>query len=429
MFIKILFTLFSVLLFSSCGLNEEKKSATRAFFGDKENDRVVIVDVEDMRLNPYVYTGHAITYTADEIYGLNKTYVVNRGENFIDVLNNYSMKITKSIELEHFPRSSEAVNTTLGLAEASGMDKAMASIIDIYRDEVISVVGINEKVNIDQDIDDIHGGSHATGHPFWFDQNHFALLDRKNSRVVTYHIRKLSNGSWKTTELNTLDTTTSIHQIIPNKRGYYQGQANTFYLVAEGSDAEFPSIIKVNFSPESGLTKTDEIFLQYPGANAEEMFIHHGDFHHNQPLIYVGSDAGTDSEKGLGTGKLFIVDYSTNPMTTIGEPIDVGRKAGHSCMIPLANRAVVINHADTFVSIINTLTNTLVANVTVSTSNNPNQAHMNYHFSNDGRYFYAFVTSDGTLYELDLIKEEVTRTLDVGGQPAQGSFIKILVDK
>ena len=421
--IKTLLLILLVFIFSSCGLNEDHKGATRAFFGDKENDRVVIVDVEEMRLNPYVYTGHASTYTADQVYGLNKTYVVNRGENFIDVLDIYSMKVTKSIELEHFPRSSEAINTTLGLAEASGMDKAMASIIDIYSDEVISVVGVNEKTDIDTSAGAIHGGSHATGHPFWFDKNHFALLDRKNSRVVTYHISQLQNGDWQTIELNTLDTTTSIHQIIPNKKGYYQGEANTFYLTAEGNDTEFPSIIEVKFSPSTGLTKTDEIFLT--GGNKEDMFIHHGDFHPTEPLIYVGANVA--SGKGSGKGKLFIINYDNNSMTIVGSPIDVGSKAGHACMIPPANKAVVINHADTFISIIDTLTNTWIKDITVSTSSKPNQAHMNYHFSDDGRYFYAFVTSDGILYELDLENLEISRTVDVGGKPAQGSFIKVLV--
>jgi len=421
--IKILFLILSVFLFSSCGLNEDRKSITRAFFGDKENDRVVMVDVEEMKLNPYVYTGHASTYTADEIYGLNKTYVVNRGENFIDVLDIYSMKITKSIELEHFPRSSEAINMTLGLAEASGMDKAMASIINIHTDEVVSVVGSNEKTNIDKTTGEIHGGNHATGHPFWFDKNHFALLDRKNSRVVTYHIAKLNDGSWSSTILNTLDTTTSIHQIIPNKKGFYQGEADTFYLTAEGNNSEFPSIIEAKFSPEAGLIKTDEISLT--GGTKADMYIHHGDFHPTKPLIYVGANVA--QSKGLGSGKLFVINYENNPIT-IDKVVDVGKGAGHACMIPPVNRSIVINHADNFVSVINTITHENIANITVSTAIKPNQAHMNYHHSDDGRYFYAFVTSDGIMYELDLENLEVSRTVDVGGQPAQGSFITVLVD-
>ena len=222
----------SVLLFTSCGHNEDDKSVTRAFFGDKANDRVTIVDVEDMTLRPHVYTGNLITYTVDEVYGMKKAYVVNRGSDAIDVIDVNTMNITKTIALKHFPRSSEAINTTLGLAEASGMDKAMASIIDINTDEVISTVGINEAVNIDKTTGEIHGGNHATGHPFWFDDNHFALLDRNNSKVITYSISRSQNGAWNTTELNTINTTTSVHQIIPDKRGYYQGQANKFYLTA-----------------------------------------------------------------------------------------------------------------------------------------------------------------------------------------------------
>lgn len=424
--IKILFLVLSVLLFSSCNQSVDGRSITRAFFGDKENNRITIVDVEDMTLRPHVYTGNLITYTVDEVFGSNKAYVVNRGSEAIDVIDINMMNITKTIVLDHFPRSSEAINTTLGLAEASGMDKAMASIIDINTDEVISTVGVNAEVNIDKTTGEIHGGNHATGHPFWFDDNHFALLDRNNSKVITYSINKLQNGDWNTTELNTLNTTTSIHQIIPDKLGYYQGQADKFYMTAEGNHSEFPSIIEVEFTPGVGLTQTNELTLDTPikvGATEADMFIHHGDFHPSEKLIYVGS----------GEGTLFIVSYnepnsdgSDNNMSII-KRIEVGSGAGHACMIPPANKSVVINHSDTFVSIIDLDTNDKVADINVSTSDTPNQAHMNYHFSDDGRYFYAFVTSDGTLYELDLKNLKVTKTLDVGGQPAQGSFIKVLV--
>ncbi len=420
--IKALFLMASVLLFTSCDFNDEEsiqesQSITRAFFGDKANDRVTIVDVEDMTLRPHVYTGHYITYTVDEVFGLNKAYVVNRGEEFIDVIDINTMKITKSIELQHFPRSSEAINKTLDLAEASGMDKAMASIIDIHTDEVISVVGDPTVVNIDKTTGEYFGGNHATGHPFWFDKNHFALIDRSNRQVVTYYIDQLDNGDWNTTKLNTIDTTTSVHQVVPNKFGYYQGEDDTFYLTAEGNNSEFPSIIEVKLTPKVGLTITDELPLTYPGAIKADMFIHHGDFHATEPLMYVGS----------GEGQLFVVNYLDTNMT-IEKRIDVGSGAGHACMVPPANKAVVINHSDTFVSIIDLETNEKVADVNVSTSDEPNQAHMNYHFSDDGRYFYAFVTSDGTLYELDLESLIVRRTIDVGGQPAQGSFIKVLLD-
>ncbi len=417
--LKTVLLLLLILLFSSCSSDtQENNTITRAFFGDKLNNRVVVADVEDMKLSstPYIETGHFITYTVEDVFDLNKAYVVNRGSNAIDVINVNTMIHTKTINLQHFPRSSEAINQVLGLAQASGMDKAMSSIIDIHTDEVISVVGINQEVNIDKTTGEIHGGNHATGHPFWFDENHFALLDRNNSKVITYYIDQLENGDWNTTELNTIHTTTSVHQVVPNKFGYYQGEENNYYLMAEGNHSEFPSVIEVKFTPKFGLEITDELSLTYPGAIKADMYTHHGDFHPNKPIMYVGS----------GEGQLFVVNYASDPMR-IEKRVDVGSGAGHACMVPPANKAVVINHSDTYVSIMDLSNDEKIADVVVSNSETPYQAHMNYHFSSDGRYFYAFVTSDGTLYELDLVNLQIARVLDVGGEPAQGSFIKVKV--
>jgi len=157
------------LLMSGCGNNNEiiylpantpvednttedntTQEITKAFFGDKEQNRVVVVNVEEMKLaepTHEVFTGHEITYTADNVFMHPKAYVVNRGSNAIDVIDTNTIEITKTIPLEHFPRSSEQMNKTLRLNETSGMDKAMASIIDVDTDEVVVAVGTNVKVD------------------------------------------------------------------------------------------------------------------------------------------------------------------------------------------------------------------------------------------------------------------------------------------
>jgi len=407
-------SLLVLVLFSGCEVVDEPEEDTKAFFGDKDLNRVVVVDVENMELaepNYEVYTGNLITYTADKVVGYPKVYVVNRGSNAIDVIDVNTTEIIKTIPLAHFPRSAETMNKTLGLCEASGMNKPMASIIDIDTDEVVAVVGDDTQT---YPVTNNHGGSHATGHPFWLDANHFALLDREKRKIFTYYMEKDSSGDWNTTLLSHVDTTTSIHQIMPSK-GNYLGEANYFYATAEGSDDDYPSIIELELRAE-GLVQTREVALIENGVDKLDMWLHHGDFHPTQKLIYVGS----------GDGTLFIVDYET---MTISKTLRAGVGAGHTVMVPQKDLAVVINHKDTFVTIVDTKTNTKITDVTVSKASNlvgnaTIQAHPKYHVSENGKYFYAFLTEEGKMYKMDLDKLKVVETLEVGGKPAQGSFVK-----
>ncbi len=412
----------AAFMFSGCGDDTTKSETnssevtTRAFFGDKENNRVVIADVDTMELStPYeAYTGHQITYTADKVVGKPKAYVVNRGSDAIDVIDINTHKITKTIPLTHHPRSAEAMNETLGLCETTGMDKEAASIIDINTDEVVAVVG-DDQTPVDTSNNPNHGGSHATGHPFWLDTHHFVLPARYSRTLTTYHIQKESNGDWNVTKLNTLDTPTSLHQIIPRK-GNYQGEKDLFYATAEGDDTTPPAIIEYKLTPGVGLEQTREVNLTKEGVSLTDMSLHHGDFHPTQKLIYVGSAEGT----------LFIVNYDT---MTIEKMLQAGKGAGHTFMVKKKHKAIVINHKDIFVTVIDTETNEKIKDVNVSFASDlvgstTIQAHPKFHVSEDGQLFHAFLTEEGIMYEMDMDKLKVTRSLWVGGKPAQGAFIK-----
>jgi len=392
-----------------------EEQTTKAFFGDISRNRVVVVDVENMKLNEPKYeaaTGHLITYTADKVYDHPKLYVVNRGSNAIDVMSTKSMEIIKTIDLEHFPRSSERMNKRLRLNQTSGMDKPMSSIIDIDKDELILSVGKDKKVDTENNPN--FGGSHATGHPFWLDKDHFVTLDRYNRKIHTYKIEKNVDDEWVSHKINEINTTSSIHQIIPSK-GRYLGEKGLFYGTAEGAPDIYPSIIEFRFDAKKGLVKTREVELKKDGVEANDTWLHHGDFHPTKKLIYVGA----------GDGTLYIVDYEK---MRIVKTIKAGKGAGHTVMIPKKNMAIVINHKDTFVTIVDIKSNTKVSDVTVSShdewsGNKMIQAHPKYHISKDSKYFYAFLTEEGTIYEMNLDRLRVVRRLEVGGKPTQGSFV------
>jgi len=392
------------------------KETTKAFFGDKANSRVVVVDVEEMKLTePFheVFTGHEITYTADKVYDNPKVYVINRGSNAVDVMDIDSIEITKTIELKHFPRSAESMNENLRLTEITGMDKPMASIVNIDTDEVIAVVGRDEKVDVDNNPN--YGGSHASGHPFWINKNHFILLDRYHRKVITYNIGKNHNGKWVTSKIGEVSTGTSIHQIVP-RRDNYRGDEDLYYGIAEGAKNIYPSVVEFKFTEGKGLTVNREVKLKKKGVDVNDMWLHHGDFNPNGKFLYVGS----------GDGTLFIVNYEN---MKINRTIKVGKGVGHTVMVAERNMGIVINHKDVFVSIIDIKSNKKIRDVKVSPHNEwvgirSIQAHPRYYVSSDSRYFYAFLTEEGRIYKMDLETMEVVKILDVGGKPAQGTFVR-----
>ena len=413
----------SLIIFSSCKTDPKlttKRDITRAFFGDKKNNAVIAVDVEDFKLVGTVPTGHEITYTADRIGSTGKVYAVNRGSDAIDVIDCQTVDLTKTIALPHHPRSAESVNKDLGLVAVTGMDKPMVSIIDLKTDEVVATVGKSE---VTYPVSLNKSGSHACGHPFWLDRHHFILPDRANLELSTYFIAK-SNGVWETVLLNTVDVPSPIHQIYPSK-GNYKGEPGLFYASAEGitkagADNVYPSILELKFTPHQGLEINRQVKLD-AGGPLEDMGLHHGDFHPFQKLIYVGSREGN----------IFVVNYETMSVESV---IPAGKGIGHVKMIKSKKLAIGINHGDVFITIIDLETNTKIKDVVVSNLNDmvgqtTIQAHPKYFVSKDGNHFYSFVTAEGVFYELDLNSLEISRKLEVGGQPAQGSFVPMTIEE
>jgi DNA-binding beta-propeller fold protein YncE len=125
---------------------------------------------------------------------------------------------------------------------------------------------------------------------------------------------------------------------------------------------------------------------------------------------------------GSTEGNVYVLNIETMQIET---SIPVGFGAGHTTFAPMRNIAIVTNHKDTFVSIIDTTTHTLIKNVTVSEAQINGeilQSHTSF-IHPDMNHFYAFATDNGIFYELDLETLEVTRTLNTGGTPLQGVYL------
>ncbi|WP_457747688.1 YncE family protein [Sulfurimonas sp.] len=381
----------------------------RAFYGDRLLDRVVVIDVDAMSLVDEVYTVGIDPYPVDQAGKLDKVYAITRSSNSIDVIDATTLEPKGLIELEHFPRSSEAYNETLGLQLVTGVDKPMASLIDVENDVVVASVGDNDLV---YPID--YGGSNATGHPFWFSDDKFALIDRGSRTIKMYQIEKDNSpqAQWKVKLLDEVTTPTAVHHFVKRDLSQLNGvDALTYYALAEGSPDEgiAPSILKyvlqnnkLNFIAEVPLATEDII----------DMGSHHADVHPDGKLIYVGSTEG----------HLYVVNMKKMEVL---KRIDVGLGAGHTTFVPERNIAIVTNHKDTFISVIDTIKHQNIKNITVSGASINGeilQSHSSFVHPNMD-FFYAFATDNGIFYELDLETLKVSRTLKTGGTPLQGVFM------
>ncbi|WDE03463.1 hypothetical protein SG34_018970 [Thalassomonas viridans] len=372
-----------------------------AYYGDKLEDRLVVVDVNNMALKSANATYGADPYPVDKAGDLDKVYAITRGSNSMDVIDSQTFEQIGLVELPHQPRSAEAYNAQMRLQLVTGVDKPMASLIDIDNDTVAASVG--EDLVYDANGD--YGGSNATGHPFWFSKNKFALIDRPNRVIYVYKVRLKRNGEYKVTELSSVATPTAVHHLVQGDR------KRTFFALAEGSAQNNYAPLVIKYKMRRGvLTQVAQTPLALDSV--EEMGGHHADMHPDGIHMYIGSTEG----------KLYVLNTET---MTIVKSVEVGQGAGHTTFAPERNLAIITNHKDTFVSVIDTATHSLIKNVTVSGPQQNGtilQSHTSL-VSPDMNYFYAFATDNGIFYELDLNTLEVSRTLETGGTPLQGVFL------
>jgi len=372
-----------------------------AFYGDKALGRVVVMDVDKMTFKDEVYTQGIDPYPVDQAGDLDKVYAITRGSNSIDVIDSNTLEPLALIKLPHYPRSSEAYNATLGLQLVTGVDKPMATLIDVVADKAVASVGLNEIFSVED-----YGGSNATGHPFWFDKNKFALIDRPNRVIHMYAVSVRKNGSVRTRLKSSTPTPTAVHHFV--KRATND---NTYYALSEGAPALdiAPSILKYKLK-YGKLNFVAEVPLAT--ENAFEMGSHHADMHPDGIHMYVGSTEGN------------VYVLNINKMKVV-KTIPAGLGAGHTTFVPERNLAIITNHKDTYISIVDTKSHTLIKNVTVS-GPQINDAILQSHSTfvhPDMDFFYAFATDNGVFYELNLETLEVSRSVETGGTPLQGTFM------
>jgi hypothetical protein len=381
--------------------------SARAFYGDPKLQRMVAIDIPEMKLVSTQSTPGKVPYPVDRAGNEDKVYAITRGSDWIDV---YDVRLTKyfyTIPLKHGPRSADAYNTALGLVLVTGSNKAMASLIDPKTDTVVAVTGNNIKTNPKD-----YGGSLSSGHPFWLTERQFVIIDRANRKIQMYQLNG-SMANWQIEFINEITTPTSVHHIIyrdhTNPANSYK---NTYYAIAEGAhsnEAQPPLLLELQLKNEK-LILNRQVSLNAMGVTGTGS--HHGDFHPDGKHIYIGTDEG----------HCFVIDQDN---MTVVKVIETGKGHGHTQFVPKRNIAITTNHKDTYISIIDSNTHTKITDITVSgeQQNNEKLQSHTYYLSPDNRYYYAFASDNGIFYELDLEELKITNTLKTGGTPIQGVFI------
>ncbi len=262
-----------------------------------------------------------------------------------------------------------------------------------------------------------NGGSLSSGHPAWLSKNRFAVIDRANRIIQLYGIEKIHknnlNYDWEVTLLDEVATPTSVHHILHRDLSKLsQHEKREFYALAEGSANEgiHPAIIKLHLSKQDRLSLVDQVNLDH--FDPAIMSSHHADFHPDGEHIYVGSTEG----------HLFVVNRLSMEIEHV---IETGKGTGHTRFVPERNLAIVTNHHDTFLTVVDSSKHKKIKDVTVSgpkTQDQILQSHTNF-VSPGSRFYYAFASDNGIFFELNLERLKVSRTLETGGAPVQGSFI------
>ena len=389
----------------------------RAFYGDKANNKVVVIDVKRMQLIKKVATEGLTPYPVDRAGYLDKVYAITRGSSSMDVIDANTLDNLGLLKLNHKPRSGESYNSRLGLALIAGADKPLTSVIDVVNDIVVAEVGRDEFTTQTRD----NGGSISSGHPAWLTKDRFVVIDRAKRVIQLWGIEKnqVANSldyDWFVFLLDEVDTPTAVHHMLHRNTSMQpKSEKRTFYALAEGKSANDdgevipPAILELRLSERDRLSLVDQISL--PG-DPTIMSSHHADFHPDGQHIYVGSSEGN----------LFVIDRETR---SIISTIETGLGTGHTRFVPARNLAIVTNHHDTFVTVINTENHSKVKDIVVSgpkINGEILQSHTNY-VSPDSNFYYAFASDNGTFFELNLKKLKVYRTLHTGGVPVQGSYI------
>ncbi len=420
--------------------------------------------------------------------GANYMMLVAKGSYFTTVWDIKSDTFIKKINLPFRPRSSDAYNKKHNLILLNSRDRPAAVLIDAQKLKMVGRAGFNircnhyeadpiesnvllysDKENFDPNFKCYapdYGGDQISGHPLWLSSNEFIIIDRANRAIHVYKIEK-EDDLYSTKLLQTIRTNSSMHQMIPRDKNNPHNKI--FFGMTEGNkDLNIaPRVYK--FKLKHGLLKIVGI-AEFDKGKIEGMFGHNLYISPNKKYLYapvaahyiLGKNIANYSDrkrilkffnkikhrrhysrafklfvewKGISyyqnifkefkkQGEVFVIRTKNMKVKKV---IQAGYGAGHVAFSKQKHLAIVTNHLDNFVTIIDTKHKKFVKNIPLDFERegifNLTQSHMQ-HVSEDGEYYYNFWTDGGRFFRINLDTLELDGSIYTGGVPIQGNFYK-----
>ena len=395
---------------SNLMLGGEDKILYYADAAPSENglNRVIRVDYKNWTFSAMGLNG-INPHSVDRVGASDKFYVRTKNSSSIDVIN-FKTNSIKTVNLGQLkPRSGGAVNLKYNISVISSTNAPASSIIDHNTDNIITVLG---------DPDSISSGANAmgSGHPVWINENYLALLNTLEMVIEFYRVEKLNNNL-KFTLVDWVHFDVGIHTIARVREPKNSEDLITFYALEEANAAlglPTPRIHEIKFNAQNETLDVKRAVLLSQSTtpiNGIAANLHHGGTSPDGKYLVIPT-----YDK-----KVYFINRTTMKVDKI---LPAGLGAGHIEFSKQENLAILTNHYDENVTIIDMSNLTVKANIDISTTHfNPTtkrilQPHFG-HVSKDGRYYYTFATQDGDFVEIDLRTLQVTRKLHVGGAPEQ----------
>ena len=381
-------------------------------------NRAIRIDYNAMNFNE-VATNGINPHSIDRAGKTNRFYIRTQNSYSFDVVN-FETGSVKTVNLEnkernvveHKPRAIGAYNRKYNIQLLSSLDMPVVDVIDVSTDNVIATLGDQIK---DFTIT-ANGGKSATGHAFWFDENHFGLIDRVSNKIRLYRVSRASDDSLEFTLIQDFITREPVHAVERISNARNKTDRNTFYAMINGDIGKkvAPGVLELKFNHDyERIESSREVIFE---DSVESVGVIKATTHHSA----VSPDYKYFIVPVL-TGKVYFINRQT---MKIDKVVEAKLGAAHVNISKEENLVIITNHFSEYVTFINATTLEVVKNLDISeTVFHPDEKHLiQPHFSyvgENGRYYYTFATQDGKFLKIDLKTLEVVESLYTGGAPEQ----------
>jgi hypothetical protein len=332
-----------------------------AYYSDNQNDRVVAFDPVEMSIKAVIPTKGTKPYPIGKAND-KTTLVSTRDSLSIDVLNNFDVingavnkKTMHKIILKHSPRSF-AYGPARGIAVVAGNSDPWATLLLPTNPANSAVQRLYKEpkgpYNIDGSGDENGGGNTSSGHPLCTQDGLFILLNRTNRTISLFSVNQEGDAPLDTLNLANLEwigdpdiqlgsTLSSAHHIARSPKE----REKVYFASLEGS-FDSSGVLEPGGVLKFIVVGEELEVVDYQPTGAA---VHHLDVTQDGEYILQGTTEG-------GIGELYVLNAGADaysPMS-VARVINAGKGAGHAFSSDKRKLAIITNHDDKFLTIIDT---------------------------------------------------------------------------